>query len=92
MRKTFITVAALLLLSTGCTTVTKTEIQRVEVEVPVSCIKELPEKPLEPTRTIERSDDIYIKVQKILSELDFRKAYEIKLETILEGCKLKNGN
>lgn len=87
MKKSIVLISACYLFLIGCST-TRVETIETKVQVPIACIKgELPEKPLEPTRTISITDDIYEKTKKILAELDFRKAYEIKLEAIIEGCK-----
>lgn len=58
----------------------------VMVEVP--CKAPTIEKPVMPlTDTGLVSDNIYIKSQKALAEIDLRKGYEVKLEAAVESCQ-----
>lgn len=76
----------LLIFLAGCCT---PQIKYIEtkVEVPVPCVTNVPEKPLELVKEVKLTDGSFTKVKAVLAELDLRKAYELKMETIMEGCR-----
>ena len=76
-----------LVLLAGCCTPKTIEVTK-EVRVPVitKCNITVPDKPVMPFETSPLGEDIYVKTQKMLSEIKYRKAYELKLETAITEC------
>jgi hypothetical protein len=81
-----------LALMTGCaTTPTETVIPepiQVKVPYPVPCKIAPVEKPSPwPMDTVSTKDNLLLKTQKALSEIELRRAYEIRLETAVKSCQ-----
>ena len=55
------------------------------VEVP--CKIKTIEKPIMPFQTCEISDPLGVKINKMLSEIEIRKAYETQLEAGVKSCQ-----
>lgn len=74
-------------LVSGCSLFqTKPEIQTIKVIEKVPCKVTMPEKPVYPLDSAKKSDDIFLKGQKALSEIEIREAYTIKLEAAIKEC------
>ena len=57
-----------------------------EVPIPVKCKIATPEKPYMPMQNAIPGENIFVKFKKALSEIEFRKGYEIKLEEAITEC------
>jgi len=84
--KLYATILSLALLS-GCSWI-PTHVVDHDVMVPVPCKVTMPQKPLMPfTDTATVKDNIYVKTQKALAEINVRKGYEAELEAAAGSCK-----
>jgi len=88
MLKSSLLISALML--TGCATTTppgiKTEIQRVEVPVPVPCKAVVPIKPDFNFDKLTVDKDIFEKSQALLADRLLSKGYETELLAALNSC------
>lgn len=58
------------------------------VQVNIPCKITPPQKPVMPlTDSGKIEEDIFVKTQKALAELELRKGYEKQLETAVESCQ-----
>ena len=72
---------------TGCGTMRDLVVEKVNIPVIVPCHIVPPEKPMLPLQQMEKTEpDIFVVMQKALSEIEFRAAYEVKLEAAIESC------
>lgn len=61
--------------------------QLVEVPIPVMCKAEVPEKPVMNMDKVTVEDDIFVKVQALLADMNLHIGYEIQLLSALMSCK-----
>ena len=76
--------AALML--TGCETVPRVEIQRVNVAVPVECKESTPARPAMPTEALRPGATVDQFAQAAMAEIERREGYEGQLRTALANC------
>jgi hypothetical protein len=74
-----------LLWLTGCASIPGST-QEVKVVVPVKCSVDPIEPPIEYGSTITELDDLFVKIKKLIAEIEQRRAYEIKLKAALDSC------
>lgn len=76
------------LLLVGCCSAVPPKIINHDVIVTVPCKITMPTKPSMPlTDSGNVSDDIFVKSQKALAEIDLRKGYESQLEAGVKSCE-----
>lgn len=63
-----------------------TQIQRVNVPVPVECRETVPERPVMPTEGLAPGVEPFVLTRAALAEIDRREGYEIKLVAALVAC------
>ena len=78
---TSILIAACAILA-GCST----QIQRINVPVPIACQEAVPERPVMPTEGLEPGVEPFVLTRAALAEIDRREGYELKLRTALIAC------
>jgi hypothetical protein len=66
----------------GCST----QIQRINVPVPVECRESMPERPVMPTEHLAPGVEPFVLTRAALAEIDRREGYEIKLVAALVAC------
>lgn len=66
----------------GCAT----QLQRVNVPVPVECRESVPERPAMPTESLVPGVEPFVLTRAALAEIDRREGYEIKLRAALLAC------
>jgi len=67
--------------------VIRTEIQRVEVPIPIPCQREIPTRPDFSFEQLSVQDPLIDKAKSILSDRQLHLAYEELLVATLEACK-----
>lgn len=63
-----------------------TQIQRINVPVPVECRETVPERPAMPTEQLAPGVEPFVLTRAALAEIDRREGYEIKLVAALVAC------
>lgn len=76
---------AILLFLAGCAT--QQTVKEVKVPVPVSCIKEIPQKPVMVTDSQLMQMTHYEFVTALHADRLTRKDYEAMLEAVIQACK-----
>lgn len=76
-------------LLTGCGTITRTVIEKIEVPLPIPCNIVPPQKPVMPFSETGPSEDIFDNVKRLLAEIQERIGYEVQLEAAIKACNSK---
>ncbi len=63
-----------------------TQIQQVNVPVPVECRETVPGRPVMPTESLAPGVDPFVLTRAALAEIDRREGYEVKLLAALLAC------
>ena len=63
-----------------------TQIQRVNIPVPVECKEAVPDRPVMPTESLAPGVEPYILTRAALAEIDRRESYEIRMRAALVAC------
>lgn len=79
--------AAVLLSGCAATPAPNTEIQHVNVAVPVACQEPEPARPQMPTDALPADAGVDAYVQAAAAEIERREGYEVQLLTALHNCK-----
>ncbi|CAN5292462.1 hypothetical protein BH10PSE16_BH10PSE16_00600 [soil metagenome] len=66
----------------GCST----QIQRINVPLPVECKETVPERPVMPTEGLQPGVEPFVLTRAALAEIDRREGYEVKLVAALVAC------
>lgn len=83
-------VAALVNALSGCSSLAepaRTQIVRVEIEVPVPCRVAAIQKPEFWLDRVDPAADIHTKGKRALAEIEQRRAYEVQLEAAVAACQ-----
>jgi len=84
-----ITLALAVLLS-GCASTRRPEpqlrIQRVEVPIPVPCVREMPQRPASPVEALTPDAALGDMIKALLAERRLRESYVGEIEAILQAC------
>ena len=83
-------ILCLALLISACSTtdpIIKTEIQVVEIPVPVPCKTDEPNRPVFNFDNLTEDKDIFDKVKALLADKKLHKAYEEELLAAFRSCK-----
>lgn len=83
-------VVFLVVLASACSTtepIIKTEIQLVEIPIPVACKVDEPKRPVFNFDNLTEDKDIFDKVKALLADKKLHKAYEEELVAALKSCK-----
>jgi hypothetical protein len=67
--------------------VPRTEIQRVNVAIPVACQEPEPARPQMPTEALPDDAEVDAYVKAAAAEIERREGYEIELRQALDNCK-----
>jgi hypothetical protein len=63
-----------------------TQIQRINIPVPVECRETVPDRPVMPTESLAPGAAPFVLTRAALAEIDRREGYEVKLRAALVAC------
>lgn len=70
----------------GCSAAPRVEVQEVKVPVPVECRELIPDRLVMPTDALADDSDPFKLLRAVLTEIDRRKGYEVRLLAALAEC------